>query len=56
MNRFLIFIGMLVGGYVGWWIGDYLDLGLMGAFLVSVLGSAVGVYLGWKVGLSYFDS
>ena len=23
MNRLLIFIGMTVGGYVGWWAGDY---------------------------------
>ena len=34
MTRLLIFIGMLVGGYVGWWVGDYLDLGLMEIFLV----------------------
>ena len=56
MIRLLIFIGMLVGGYVGWWVGDYLALGLMGAFLVSLLGSAAGVYLGWKVGQGYFDN
>ena len=56
MTRLLIFIGMLVGGYVGWWVGDYLDLGLMGIFLVSSLGSAAGVCLGWKVGQGYFDN
>jgi len=56
VTRLLIFIGMLVGGYLGWWVGDYLDLGLMGVFLVSSLGSATGVCLGWKVGQDYFDS
>lgn len=55
MTRLLIFIGMVVGGYVGWWLGDYLGLGLMGTFLLSTLGSAVGVCLGWKVGRGYFD-
>jgi hypothetical protein len=55
MTRLLIFIGMIVGGYVGWWLGDYLDLGLMGVFLVSSLGSAAGVFLGWKVGQGFFD-
>jgi hypothetical protein len=52
----LMFIGMTVGGSLGWWAGEALGFELMGAFLVSVLGSAVGVYLGWKVGLSYFDN
>jgi F0F1-type ATP synthase assembly protein I len=56
MTRLLIFIGMFVGGYLGWWVGDYFDLGLMGVFLVSSLGTAAGVYLGWKVGQGYFDS
>jgi len=49
MNRLLIFIGMTVGGYGGWWAGDYFSLGLMGSFLVSTLGSIVGVYLAWRV-------
>jgi len=55
MTRLLIFIGMIVGGYVGWWVGDYFDIGLMMTFLVSSLGSAAGVYLGWKLGRDYFD-
>lgn len=54
MSRFLIFVGMIVGGYVGWWIGDYFNLGLMGAFLLSTLSSLVGVYAGWKLGEEYF--
>ena len=49
MTRLLIFIGMIVGGYVGWWVGDYFDLGLTGTFLVSSVGSAVGLYLAWRV-------
>ena len=56
MNRLLIFIGMILGGYIGWWAGDYIGLGLMGTFLVSVLGTVAGVYVAWKVGEDYLDS
>ena len=55
MHRLLFFIGMTIGGYVGWWAGDYLDLGLMTTFLVSSLGSAVGVYVTWRIMRDYFD-
>ena len=55
MYRLLIFIGMILGGYVGWWAGEYVGLGFMGAFLVSSVGSAVGVYLVWKLERYYLD-
>ncbi len=45
MNRLLMFVGMTLGGYVGWWAGDYVGLEIMGTFLVSTLGSFAGVYL-----------
>ncbi len=53
MSRLLVFIGMTAGGYVGWWAGDYFDLELMTTFLVSVLGSAVGVYVAWRIMRNY---
>ena len=49
INRLLMFIGISVGGYVGWYVGDYFGFGLMGNFLVSSLGSIVGVYVAWRV-------
>lgn len=55
MYRLLIFVGMTVGGYVGWWAGEYLGFGLMTTFAVSSLGSIVGVYLGWRVARDYLD-
>jgi hypothetical protein len=55
MHRMLIFIGMILGGYVGWWAGEYVGLGFMGAFLVSTLGSAVGVYLAWRIMRNYLE-
>lgn len=55
MNRLLMFIGMTVGGYVGWWAGDYLGFGLMGTFLISSLGSMVGIFVAWKVLVDYLS-
>jgi len=55
MYRLLIFIGMTLGGYVGWWAGEYVGLEFMGTLFVSTLGSAVGVYLAWKIDRYYLD-
>ena len=55
MNRLLMFVGMTLGGYVGWWAGDYVGLGLMGTFLVSSLGSLAGVYLAWRIMENYLE-
>ncbi len=54
MRRLLIFVGMTLGGYGGWWVGDYFGRGLMTTFLVSTLGSAVGVYFAWRIMRDYF--
>ena len=53
MGRLLIFIGMVLGGYIGWWAGEYIGLGLMTTFLVSSLGSAAGVYVAWRIMRDY---
>jgi uncharacterized membrane protein len=55
MNRMLIFVGVILGGYVGWWAGDYLGLGLLATFLVSTIGSIAGLYLAWRIAREYFD-
>ena len=47
MNRLLMLVGMTVGGYLGWWAGEYLGFGLMTTFMVSSLGSLVGVVGVW---------
>ncbi len=49
MSRGLFYVGMAIGGYVGWWAGDYIGFGLMGCFLVSTVGSFAGLYLAWWV-------
>jgi hypothetical protein len=53
MSRLMIFTGMILGGYVGWFAGDYMGLGLMTTFLVSSLGSAAGVYVAWRIMRDY---
>lgn len=49
MIKLCIFVGVTLGGYAGWWAGEAVGLGFIGAFLLSGAGSIAGVYLGWKV-------
>jgi hypothetical protein len=49
--KLCIFVGVNVGGYVGWILGQ--PIGLMTAFIVSSVGSIVGVYFGWRVARQY---
>jgi hypothetical protein len=51
MNKLCIFIGMTVLGWIGWWIGD--TIGIMTAFVLSTIGSLVGVYVGWRINRDY---
>jgi hypothetical protein len=41
MSRFFAFIGASVGGWIGWIVGA--EVGLMTAYLLSVVGTAAGV-------------
>ncbi|MGH7581910.1 MAG: hypothetical protein ACREL5_01640 [Gemmatimonadales bacterium] len=43
MTRLLVFLGATIGGSIGWWLGSY--VGTMTAFIVSIVGTAAGVYL-----------
>jgi len=49
--KLCIFVGVNVGSYAGWVIGE--PMGLMTAFVGCSLGSLLGVYLGWKVARQY---
>jgi uncharacterized membrane protein YfcA len=48
MTKLFIFGGTTIGGYVGWALGDFLDLGFVWSFVLSGVGSVAGVYYGWK--------
>ena len=49
MNGLFGWIGATIGGALGWWAGA--RVGLLTAFLVSVVGTGLGLYLGrWAAG------
>lgn len=47
MKKLLVFVGTTIGGSVGWWLGD--AGGLMGSFVVSMIGFGVGMYAGARL-------
>jgi hypothetical protein len=49
--KLFIFIGVNVGGYFGWELGD--RFGTMTAFLLSGAGSVAGVFAGWWLARRY---
>lgn len=49
MNKLCIFVGTMIVGYAGWFLGGALGFGFFGCFLLSGAGSIAGVYLGWKL-------
>jgi len=53
MNRFWIFVCMSILGWAGWWLGE--KAGFMAAFLISSLGSLLGVYVGWRINRDFFS-
>ena len=44
MKKFFAIVGMTIGGYLGWWLGDY--IGIMSAVLLSAVGTGLGLYIG----------
>ena len=53
MTKLFIFVGMVFGGWIGWWVGDH--IGLWTAYLLSSAGSILGVYLGWRLARELMD-
>jgi uncharacterized membrane protein YfcA len=49
VNRLCILVGTALGGYAGWALPDYLGWDFGWCFVVSGVGSIVGVWLGWKL-------
>jgi hypothetical protein len=52
MNKLFAFIGGTIVGYLGWWLGAY--VGTMTAFIVSMVGTGAGMYLGSRIARDWF--
>ncbi len=51
MIRFVMFVGLTIGGGIGWWIGSY--VGIWTALLVSTIGSLAGIYVVYRLTRDY---
>jgi len=51
MKKLCIIIGIIVFGWIGWWIGA--KIGFVTAYVLSTLGSMAGVYVGWRIYRDY---
>jgi hypothetical protein len=52
MNKLLAFFGMTIGGWLGWALGS--PMGLFAAFILSIVGTGVGLYFGRRIANDYF--
>ncbi|MDB4950919.1 MAG: hypothetical protein JWM27_3568 [Gemmatimonadetes bacterium] len=52
MGKLMAFIGMSIGGWIGWALGE--KAGMMTASTLSAVGSGVGLYVGAKIARDYF--
>lgn len=53
MNKLFTFLGATVGGWIGWLIGE--QVGFMTAFMLSVIGTAAGIYFARKIVKKYLS-
>ncbi len=45
MRKIVMMASVTIFGGLGWWLGE--DIGMMTAFMISTVGSLVGVVAGW---------
>jgi hypothetical protein len=43
MVKILLLLGAILGGALGWWLGD--QIGIMTAYFLSVIGTGLGMYV-----------
>ncbi len=53
MTKLFSFIGATAGGYAGWFIAE--GAGFFAAFVVSMIGTGVGMYYGRKYAKDHFE-
>lgn len=47
MKKILVTFITIIGSWLGWWLGDH--IGLMTAFLLSMVGTGLGIYFGRRL-------
>lgn len=52
MGRLLAFLGMAIGGWVGWTVGA--RFGFFAAFILGIVGTGIGLYAGRRVACDFF--
>jgi hypothetical protein len=53
MGKLCITIGIVLFGWIGWWLGSYFSFTT--AYFISFAGSLVGVYVGWRINRDFFE-
>jgi len=53
MRKLLTFVGGTIGSYPGWALGA--PIGTMTAFMVSMVGTGLGIYAGFRLAQRYVD-
>ena len=52
MAKLLAFLGMAIGGWLGWVAGARLSF--FAAFVLGIVGTGVGLYVGRRIAGDYF--
>ena len=53
MSKLFSFIGATIGSYAGWALGE--KFGFTTAFMLSMVGTGVGIYFGQRIARNYVD-
>jgi len=52
MEKLLVFLGLSVGGWIGWALGA--PFGIFAALMLSIVGTGLGLYVGRRIARDYF--
>jgi hypothetical protein len=53
MGKWLGWIGSMIGGYAGWYLGA--PIGTMTAFMLMMVGTGAGLYVGRRIVRDYLE-
>lgn len=51
MEKLSLAVAAMLGGWIGWWLGAY--VGLMTAFVLSMVGTGIGLYAWRRIAKHY---